>query len=178
MYRIVLTQDEEQVLEQTFKATSDRRLRGRCQAVLMAARGRARHLIAQDLGVHRTTLRLWLQSYREQGLQGLHIQWAPGKPRRIPVELAPTLGAWVQGGPASCGLQRANWTYAELADYLYTQTGIAVQEPALREFCQHHQIRPYRPTYRYLRGDPQRQAAAKVELAGLKKKRRPGSTPC
>ena len=41
----------------------------------------------------------------------------------------------------------------------------AVSETAMREFCHRHQIRPYRPTYRYLRGDPQRQAATKAEAA-------------
>ena len=30
-------------------------------------------------------------------------------------------------------------------------------------------IRPYRPTYRYLRGDPAKQGQAKEDLAGLKK---------
>jgi len=178
MYRVTLTRGEEQALEQTFKTTEDRRLRDRCQAVLMAARGRARRLIAQDLGVHRTTLRLWLQSYRERGVQGLPIQWAPGQPPRIPAALAPTIVGWVKEGPSSCGLQRANWTYAELAVYLYQQTGIRVSETAMREFCHRHQIRPYRPTYRYLRGDPQRQAQAQVELTELKKKRRRGSVSC
>jgi transposase len=86
--------------------------------------------------------------------------------------------AWVKGGPASCGLQRANWTYAELAAYLYQQTGITVSETAMREFCHRHQIRPYRPTYRYLRGDPQRQAQAQDELVAMKKKRRRGSVSC
>jgi hypothetical protein len=62
MYRISLTADEERELEQMFTTTSERRMRDRCQAVLMAARGRARQRIAQDLGVHRTTLRLWLQT--------------------------------------------------------------------------------------------------------------------
>lgn len=175
MYRIALTSREEQELEQTFKTTPDRRLRDRCQAVLRAARGRARHVIAQDLGIHRTTLRLWLQSYRGGGLCGLKIQWAPGPPQRIPKELAPTIVAWVKGGPASCGRQRANWTYAELAAYLYQRTGIAVSETTMREFCPRHQIRPYRPTYRYLRGDPQRQAATKAELEETKKKPRRGS---
>jgi transposase len=178
MYRIALTRGEEQELEQTFKTTPERRLRDRCQAVLMAARGRARHLIAQDLGVHRTTLRLWLQSYRTRGLEGLQIQWAPGQPRRIPAELAPTIVEWVKGGPASCGLQRANWTYAELAAYLYTQTGIKVSETAMREFCHRQQIRPYRPTYRYLRGDPQRQAQVQSELTELKKKPKRGNVSC
>jgi transposase len=170
MYRIVLTPSEEQELEQTVKTTADRRLRDRCQAVVRAARGRARHELARDLGVHRTTLRLWLQNYRERGLPGLPIQWAPGQPPRIPAALAPMIVAWVKGGPASWGLQRANWTYAELVAYLYQQTGIATSETALREFCHRYQIRPYRPTYRYLRSDPLRQAQALGELAELKKK--------
>jgi transposase len=110
MYRLRLTPSEEQELAQTFKTTPDRRLRTRGQAGLMVTRGRARRVIAQDIGVHRTTLRLWLRSYRVGGLQGLKIQWAPGPPQRIPVELAPTIVSWVKGGPASCGLQRANWT--------------------------------------------------------------------
>src|SRR5262245_45840147 len=148
MYRIALTRSEERELEQTFKTTPDRRLRDRCQAVLMAARGRRRHLIAQDLGVHRTTLRLWLQSYRTRGLQGLEIQWAPGPPRRIPAAWAPTIVEWVKGGPARCGLQRANWTYAELAESLYTQSGIRVSETEMREVCHRQQSRAYQPPYR------------------------------
>jgi hypothetical protein len=36
-------------------------------------------------------------------------------------------------------------------------------------FCQRHDIRPSRPTYRYLRGDPEKQQAAQGELATLKK---------
>ncbi|MGE0827080.1 MAG: helix-turn-helix domain-containing protein [Candidatus Binatia bacterium] len=70
---MTLTATQEQELVQVFKQTTDRRLRARCQAVLMAACGRARHQIAQDLGIHRTTLRVWLQRYRERGLAGLSI---------------------------------------------------------------------------------------------------------
>jgi transposase len=178
MYRIVLSSTQEQELEQVFKSTEDGRLRTRCQAVLMAARGRARHDIAQDLGVHRTTLRLWLLNYRAHGLAGLPIQWAPGPQARIPEEVASRIVAWVKEGPASCGLQRANWTYAELATYLFQQTGITVGETTMREFCHRQQIRPYRPTYRYLRGNPQRQAQAQSELTELKKKRRREHVSC
>lgn len=73
MYRIHLSGAEEEALEQRFKQTTDRRLRERCQAVLMASRGRSRHQIAQDLGVHRSTLWQWLRRYGAQGLGGLQI---------------------------------------------------------------------------------------------------------
>jgi hypothetical protein len=47
---------------------------------------------------------------------------------------------WVKG-PVGCGLNRAHWTYAELATYFYRTHGIAVSETAMREFCHRHGIR-------------------------------------
>ena len=86
MRRIRLTATEQAQLEQFFKTTTDRRLRDRCQAVLMASRGRKRKIIAQDLGVHRTTVGLWLKHYHAHGVAGLQIHWAQasqdGFPRR------------------------------------------------------------------------------------------------
>jgi len=75
----------------------------------------------------------------------------------------------VQAGPAGCGLDRANWTYEELATSVYQTLGIPVKRTAMRDFCLRHAIRPYRPTYRYLRGDPEEQRVAKEALAALKK---------
>jgi transposase len=105
--RIDLNTEEQAELEHTFKTTSDRRLRNRCQAVLMASRGRKRKAIAQDLGVHRTNVRQWLHHYQQHGLSGLTIQWAPGQPGRIPESFAPTLQQWVKEGPHSCHTHEA-----------------------------------------------------------------------
>jgi transposase len=38
----------------------------------------------------------------------------------------------------------------------------------MQRFCRRHGIRPYRPTYRHLRGDPVKQAQAAEELADLR----------
>ena len=48
MQQIRLTAADQEQLEYMFKPTTDRRLRNRCQAVLMASRGRKRKTIAQD----------------------------------------------------------------------------------------------------------------------------------
>jgi transposase len=118
MRRMQLTTAEHEQLAHRFKPTPDRRLRDRCQAVLMASRGRKRTAMAQDVGVHRTTVRLWLQHDHARGLEGLPIHGAPGQPRRLPQTLGPTIQAWVKAGPAGCGLDRANWTDEELATYV------------------------------------------------------------
>lgn len=174
MIRIELTEAERHALVETFKTTADRRLRERCQAVLMAGNGRRRQQIAQDLAVHRASVHAWLKRYWRQGIEGLKIHWAPGQPGRIPPALAPIIIDWVKQGPVGCGLNRANWTFAELATHLYHTHGIEVSETTMREFCHRHGIRPYRPTYRFLRGDPDLQAAARQDLEAFKEKAQAG----
>jgi len=99
----------------------------------------------------------------------LPIQWAPGQPRRMPETLVPTIQEWVQASPAGCRLDHANWIYDELATYVYQTTGIAVKRTAMRDFGQRYAMRPYRPTYRSVRGDPEEQRGAREELEALKK---------
>jgi transposase len=84
MQRSRLTAAEQEQLAHLFTNTTDRRLRDRCQAVLMASRGRKRKTIAQDWGGHPTTVRRWLTPSQEHGVEGLPIHWAPGRPGRMP----------------------------------------------------------------------------------------------
>jgi len=176
--RIQLPAHELDSLRQAFRDTDDRRLRDRAQIVLLAQRGRPHQDIAADLGITPRTVQRWLNAYLERGLDGLQPRAAPGAKPKLTADLGPVLQQWVIDGPVEQGLDRANWTYAELADHLYKAKGIRVQKSAMQVFCSRHDIRPYRPTYRFLRGDPVKQAAARDDLAALKKKRRPGRSSC
>jgi transposase len=169
MIRIQLPPSEADRLEELFRTTQDRKLRDRLQIVLMAHRGRARQDIANDLGIHRIGVTRWLNAYRERGLDGLLPRKAKGGTPGIPAAMAGEIKRWVIEGPAKQGLDRANWTHEELADHLKKTHGIQTSRPAMRRFCKEVGIRPYRPTYRYLRGDEDKQAQAKEDLAGLKK---------
>jgi transposase len=166
---ITLNDHDRQQLEATFTTTADRRLRDRCQALLMADRGRRHQHLAEDLRVSPRTLQRWLHAYRTGGRDGLTIQWAPGRTPLSPEALAPEMVGWVKHGPAGCGLGCANWPAAALATYLYHQKGIAVSERTMRAFCTRHGVRPSRPTSQSLKGDPAEQAAARQELTALKK---------
>ena len=174
MRRIRLTATEQAQLDQIFKTTTDRRLRDRCQAVLMASRGRKRKIIAQDLGVHRTTVRLWLKQYQERGLAGLPIQWAPGQPGRIPETLAPTIQRWVQEGPQGCGLDRANWTYEELATHLYQNDGHRGQAHRHAGLLSTPCHAPLSADVSLSAGRPREAAGGTGRTGGVKKKRRQG----
>jgi transposase len=173
MIRIHLPPTEAERLDSLLRSTDDRKLRDRLQIVLMAHRGRARQDIAADLGVHRKTVARWLNAYCADGLDGLQPKQAKGHPGKIPPTLADEVRCWVIDGPAKPGLDRAHWTHEELADHLLKTKGIRTSRSAVQRFCAKIGIRLYRPTYRYLRGDPQKQAQAQEELADLGKGRRP-----
>jgi transposase len=172
MIRIQLPPAEADRLQGLFRSTQDRKLRDRLQIVLLAHRGRARKDIAADLGIHRIGVTRWLNAYCERGLDGLLPKKAKGKTAKIPAAMADEIRRWVIGGPAACGLDRANWTHEELADHLTKTHGIKTSRSAMHRFCSRIDIRPYRPTYRFLRADPAKQEKAKEDLAGLKKSAR------
>jgi transposase len=178
LIRVQLPATEADRLDALFRSTNDRKLRDRLQIVLMAHRGRARQDIAADLGVHRKTVTRWINAYCDGGLDGLRPRRARGKAGRIPPALADEVRRWVIEGPAAQGLDRANWTHEELADHLLKTKGIRTSRSAVQRFCSGIGIRLYRPTYRYLRGQPEKQAQAREDVADLGKGRRPGNSSC
>jgi transposase len=169
MIRIRLPEAEAQILEAEFRSTQDRKFRDRLQIVLLAHEGRKHQDIAADLRINRRGVQRWLNAYLERGLAGLAPRKARGKGPGIPASMADEIRRWVIEGPAGQGLDRANWTHEELADHLKKTHGIETSRSAMHRFCKKIGIRPYRPTYRYLRGDPVKQAQARDDLAGLKK---------
>ena len=177
MIKPTLSAEEHRQLEEVFQTTPNARLRARCQAILMADRGRRHRHLAEDLGVSVRTIQRWLQAYHHQRFAGLKLQWVPGRTRRIPEVLTSTILTWITPGPAGCGLDRANWTYAALATHLYHTHGIAVSASTMRAFCATHGVRPYRPTSRSLKADPVQQQTAQQDLPALKKSRSGGPRP-
>lgn len=178
MIRIRLPESEAQELKARFRSTQDRKLRDRLQVVLLAHKGRKHQDIAADLCINRRSVQRWLNAYCEGGLAGLMPRKARGKEPGIPASLADEVKGWVIGGPASQGLDRANWTHEELADHLLKTKGVKTSRSATQRFCSRIGIRLYRPTYHYLRGDPDKQAQAREDLAGLKKGRPRANSSC
>jgi transposase len=172
--RIHLTDAEAQRLERAFLQATDRKLLDRLQIVRLAHRGRKHQDIASDLGITPRTVQRWLNAYLDGGLEGLKPRKAKGHAPAIPAEMAEEVRRWVITGPSGQGLDRANWTHAELADHLRKSRGITSSRSAMQRFCRKASIRLYRPTYRFLRGDPVKQAEAREELAELRAKAEAG----
>ena len=174
MIRIVLTETDARRLEQAFLQATDRKIRDRLRVVRMAHRGRSRQDIAADLGVSTRTVQRWLNAYLRGGITALKLGKARGDPPAIPPRFASVIRRWVIEGPAKQGLDRANWTHAELADHLRKPHGVTASRSAMQRSCRRIGIRLYRPCYRLLRGDPEEQAEAKEEFADFRRRAEAG----
>ena len=178
MIRIQLGQTDALRLEQAFRSATDHKLRDRLNAVRLAHKGLSRQAIADQLGMSTRSVQRWLNAYLERGTDGLAPRKPPGAAPKIPAELAAEVRRWVIEGPAAQGLDRANWTHPELAEHLYRAHGVRTSRSAVQRLCARLGIRPYRPTYRYLRGDPAKQEKARQELAELKRGPKRMSSSC
>src|ERR1043166_8746416 len=176
--RIRLPQDEAQRLDYAFRHETDSKYRDRLHIVRLACRDRPHQEIARDLAITPRTVQRWLNAYLERGLEGLRPRKAKGATGKIPAALADEVRRWVIEGPAEQGLDRANWTHEELADHLLKAKGIRTSRPAVGRFCRKLGIRLYRPSYHYERGDPDKQAQARQDIAELKKKRKRARSSC
>ena len=81
---VVLSGEERETLERwARRPTSAQALALRCRIVLAAAGGETNGEIAARLGCHPTTVGKWRRRFAERGLDGLHDEPRPGKPRSI-----------------------------------------------------------------------------------------------
>ncbi len=81
---VVLGGEEREVLERwARRPKSSQALAFRCRVVLAAAEGRSSKQIAAELGCNPSTVGKWRGRFAQRGLDGLHDEPRPGKPRLI-----------------------------------------------------------------------------------------------
>src|SRR6478736_9600306 len=81
---VVVSAEEREVLERwARRPSSAQALAFRCRVVLAAAEGRSSTEIAAELGCALSTVGKWRGRFARRGLDGLHDEPRPGKPRTI-----------------------------------------------------------------------------------------------
>jgi transposase len=81
---VVLSDEEREVLERwARRPKSSQALAFRCRIVLAAAEGQSSTQIAARLGCNPSTVGRWRGRFAQRGLDGLHDEPRPGKPRSI-----------------------------------------------------------------------------------------------
>jgi transposase-like protein len=82
--QVVLTDDERETLERWARRhSSAQSLALRCRIVLGCAEGDANTVVAERLGISRSTVTKWRTRFVEHRLDGLHDEPRPGGPRSV-----------------------------------------------------------------------------------------------
>lgn len=122
----VLPPEERAALEQLYRQTKDADIRSRCQMILLSDEGLSPPQIATQVRFHRRTVTRYIQRYEAEGLAGLRTKPRSGRPPKATQAYKTLLLATVAQAPRTLELPFSNWTTANLAAYMHTETGIAL----------------------------------------------------
>ena len=143
---LVLNQDERQQMQALAKSrTMPYGLVRRAKIVLLAAQGENNHFIAKKLGLSTASVCKWKKRFLEQGIQGLHDELRPGKPRSIAdEEVASLLNKTINIKPS----HRTQWSCRSLSH----ETGIS--KSTINRVWHAFSLAPHRQRHFKLSNDP------------------------
>lgn len=96
----------------------------RLKAVEMYRRHVRQSVIAQVLGVSRTSAGRWCRLLDHLGVGGLRTHPAPGRPCRMTEEQQADVVKLYEAGPRAAGIDRAFWTTGSLAQAVEQRLGV------------------------------------------------------
>ncbi len=117
----------------------------RAQIVLACADGQPNSHVAQRMGLNKMTVGKWRRRYLELGLQGLHDELRPGRPRTLKDErVAEVINTALQTQPPSA----THWSVRAMAEY----TGIS--KSTVQRWFDLFGVQPHRQRHFKLSNDP------------------------
>ena len=133
-------------LERAARKTSCAKFRDRCRAILWSSEEQLScSEIARRLGVHLTTVLLWVKDYIRFGFKGLKIGKSPGRPPKMDDEAKAALEYALDHHPRDLGYSLAVWTLAALQDFLRQEIHVSVHIETVRATIKKMGYRHKRP---------------------------------
>jgi len=142
---VLSTEDRQQLASVAGSRSLPHGLVIRARIVLMAADGLANATIAEKLGFSQQSVCLWRKRYLEQGIEGLHDELKPGRPRTISDERVATL---VRKTLKSKPKEATHWTIRSIA----RETRIS--RMTVHRIWQAFGLQPHRQKHFKLSSDP------------------------
>lgn len=137
---------------QTQAAWAERRF----LAVRRVAEGLPPKQVAEVLGVHTETVRLWVRTHKAGGDEALRGTPHPGrKPFLTPAQEA-QVRSWLTQSPTAFGFRTDLWTAARVAHLIRDKLGVAYHPSYLREWLAKRNYSPQKPKRRARQQDPER----------------------
>jgi len=144
---VILSDEEREVLERwARRPKSSQALALRCRIVLAAADGEQSKDIAARLGCNSSTVGKWRGRFAEKGLDGLHDEPRPGKPRQITDEdVERVIVKTLEEQPSNA----THWSTRQMA----AATGMS--QTAISRIWRAFGLKPHRTEHFKLSPDPQ-----------------------
>lgn len=121
----------------------------------MLEQGKSVDLIAEILGVGRSTIFEWQAKYRSSGLTALNTKFASGRPAKLSDRQMVQLYSLIVGkDPRQYSLGFALWTREMVAELIHRQFGIQVSLVTVSRILKRLGMSPQRPVYRAYQADP------------------------
>jgi transposase len=79
----ILSESEQQALENLYKTSDNHSLRKRCQTILLKAAKRDSKEVGTIVGMSHISVNSWLKRYKSEGISGLYIKAGRGRKARI-----------------------------------------------------------------------------------------------
>ena len=122
------TKEQIQILDQASKKAQPAYLRVRALAVWHAAQGRTYIEIAQFLRTTRQSIGKWVQDFKRDGLEGLHIKKGRGRKPHVSHK---DVKEYVLQSPNNFGIKRTRWKLKLLAENVPSLKGFTL--PGVRK---------------------------------------------
>lgn len=135
------------------RATEEERIR----AVQLVEEGKSAELVAEVLGVGRSSVFEWQRKYRVGGLAALSTKFASGRPTVLSDRQMVRLYSLVVGSdPRQLSLGMALWTRRLVRELIRQQFGVTLSLPTVGRVLKKLGLSPQRPLYRAYQQDPDR----------------------
>ena len=117
----------------------------RVLAVRRVAEGLAPAQVAQVLGVHVETVRLWVRTHKAGGDDALRGTPHPGRKPFLTPDQDAQVRAWLTQPPTAFGFRTDLWTAARVAHLIRDRLGVAYHPSYLREWLTKRGYSPQKP---------------------------------
>lgn len=139
--REMTEEESESIKRLAHSRTEPARRVERARIIRLASQGERVPIIAKQLHMLESTVRLWLKRFNEQGLAGLEDLPRPGAPPTYTSEQVGEVIATSLTNPKRLGLPFECWTLDRLTAYLNEQKGIPIKRSRIGEILQAEGLR-------------------------------------
>lgn len=163
---------EIQQVKKLMKHEKDRRMFERYQTIYLHLLGKGLTQIMEITGRSHQTIRSYIKSYQQNGLEGLQIRFSPGAPQRLTTKQQEQFKhTIISSVPNDVGFTaKYNWTLALAAEYIKQQFNIIYTLGGMSKLMHRLELSFTKPTYTLAAADEAKQKEfTEVTFSQLKK---------